>query len=128
MKLNVGIVTDKLSESVTYYTEQLNFGITFQNEWYALLHTPDKSAEIAFLIPNLPTQHALFQPVFNGKGIFLTIEVKNVDKVYEEMKTKGIEIVQELKSEEWGDRHFSIVDPNGIGIDIVTYTAPGTAI
>jgi hypothetical protein len=24
----------------------------------------------------------------------------------------------------WGDRHFAIEDPNGIGIDIVHYQAP----
>ena len=29
-------------------------------------------------------------------------------------------IVLSLRNEAWGDRHFSIVDPNGIGIDIVT--------
>lgn len=29
-----------------------------------------------------------------------------------------------IRDEPWGDRHFAIKDPNGIGIDIVTYTAP----
>jgi len=28
------------------------------------------------------------------------------------------------KDEPWGDRHFAIVDPNGIGIDILTYSKP----
>ena len=30
----------------------------------------------------------------------------------------------EIRNEPWGDRHFAIVDPNNIGIDIVTYTKP----
>ena len=33
-------------------------------------------------------------------------------------------IVLSLRNEAWGDRHFSIVDPNGIGIDIVTRIVP----
>ena len=33
-------------------------------------------------------------------------------------------IVVSLRNEAWGDRHCSIVDPNGIGIDIVTRIVP----
>ena len=33
-------------------------------------------------------------------------------------------IVVSLRNEAWGDRHFSIVDPNGIGIDTVTRIVP----
>ncbi|MBD0256676.1 MAG: glyoxalase, partial [Cytophagales bacterium] len=36
----------------------------------------------------------------------------------------GVPIEVELRDEPWGDRHFAIVDPNGIGVDIVTYTPP----
>jgi catechol 2,3-dioxygenase-like lactoylglutathione lyase family enzyme len=35
MKLNAGIITSKLEESKTFYTEVLGFGITFENEWFA---------------------------------------------------------------------------------------------
>jgi uncharacterized glyoxalase superfamily protein PhnB len=41
--------------------------------------------------------------------------------VYEQLKLKKIPIAITLRDEPWGDRHFAIVDPNGIGIDIVTY-------
>lgn len=37
---------------------------------------------------------------------------------------QGIPIAIALRKEPWGDRHFAIIDPNGIGIDIVTYSAP----
>jgi hypothetical protein len=33
-------------------------------------------------------------------------------------------ILVSLRNEAWGDRHCSIVDPNGIGIDIVTRIVP----
>ena len=56
--------------------------------------------------------------------MYLTIEVENVDAVYSDLIAKGVDIVIELRDEPWGDRHFAIRDPNGIGIDIVTYTAP----
>lgn len=123
MKLNAGIITTKIAESKAFYTELLNFGVTFENEFYLLLHTPDHSAEISFLLPNHETQQPLFQPAFSGQGIYLTIEVDDVDQIYQELKNKGVEIKIELRDESWGDRHFAIEDPNGVGIDIVKYSA-----
>ena len=124
MKLNAGIITEKLQETKKFYTEVLDFGVSFENEFYLLLHTPNQSAEISFLQPNHPSQKPIFQSVFNGKGVYLTIEVENVDEVYRQLKEKGVQIEIEIRDEPWGDRHFAIVDPNGIGVDIVTYTKP----
>ena len=124
MKLNAGIITEKLQETRRFYTEVLDFGVRFENEFYLLLHTPNHSADISFLLPNHPSQKPIFQSPFDGKGVYLTIEVANVDEVYKELKERGIAIEIEIRDEPWGDRHFAIKDPNGIGIDIVTYTNP----
>lgn len=122
MKLNSGIVTSKLVETRKFYTDILGFGVTFENEFYILLHTPSKEAEISFLLPNHPSQQPLFQQPFTGQGMYLTIEVDDVDKVYNDLKNKGVEIKIDIRDEPWGDRHFAIQDPNGIGIDIVKYS------
>ena len=124
MKLNAGIITEKLEETKKFYTHVLGFGVSFENEFYLLMHTPDKSAELSFLLPNHPSQKPVFQSPFNGKGVYLTIEVEDADEVYKRIKNKGIAIAVEIRDEPWGDRHFAIVDPNGIGIDIVTFTDP----
>ena len=121
MKLNAGIVTEKLAETKTFYTKFLGFGITFENEFYLLLHTAGKEAEISFLLPNHPSQQPFFHQSFTGQGMYLTIEVEDIDKVYNELKMKGVEIKIDIRNEPWGDRHFAIQDPNGIGIDIVKY-------
>jgi len=124
MKLNAGVITEKLQETKKFYTEVLDFEVSFENEFYLLLHTPNHSAEISFLKPNHPSQKPIFQSEFNGKGVYLTIEVENVDEVYKQLKEKGVQMEIEIRDEPWGDRHFAIVDPNGVGIDIVTYTKP----
>ena len=121
MKLNAGFITNKLDETKKFYSEVLNFGVSFENEFYLLLHTPNNEAEISFLLPNHPSQQALFQPEFAGKGAYLTIEVAEVDSFYEKLKKLKVPIKIDLRDEPWGDRHFAIEDPNGIGIDIVTY-------
>lgn len=124
MKLNAGIITEKLKETKTFYTQVLNFDVTFENEWFVLLHTPNKQDEIGFLLPNHTTQKPIFQSPFSGKEVFITIQVNNVDAEYQRIKKLKIPIEVDLRDEPWGDRHFAIVDPNGIGVDIVTYTAP----
>lgn len=123
MKLNAGIVTNKLEETKEFYLSNLDFGITFENEFYLLLHTPGNQSEISFLLPDHPSQQPLFQKMFAGEGMYLTIEVDNVDEVYSRIKDKGVAIEIDIRDEPWGDRHFAIKDPNGIGIDIVTYSA-----
>lgn len=122
MKINAGIITEKLLESKSFYINYLGFGVTFENDFYILLHSPNHQAEISFLLPNHPSQQTLFHKPFNGEGIYLTVEVEDVDLMYNELKNKGVEIRVELRDEPWGDRHFAIEDPNGIAIDIVKYT------
>lgn len=124
MKLNAGILTEKLAETKEFYTKTLNFGVTFENEFYLLLHTPNHEAEISFLLPNHPSQQPFFHKPFQGQGMYLTIEVDDVDNIYENLKKKNVEIKIDIRDEPWGDRHFAIQDPNGIGIDIVKYSAP----
>lgn len=122
MKFNAGIITSKLAETKKFYTEILGFGVTFENEFYLLLHSPQKESEISFLLPNHPSQQAIFQQPFSGVGMYLTIEVNDVDILYSQIKAKGAKIEIEIKDEPWGDRHFAIKDPNGIGIDLVKYS------
>ena len=124
MKLNAGILTDKIAESKKFYSEILDFGITFENEFYLLMHTPNHQAELSFLLPNHPSQQPLFHAPFQGQGMFLTIEVDDVDSLYEKISSMDVEIKIDLRDEPWGDRHFAIQDPNGVGVDIVKYTAP----
>lgn len=122
MKLNAGIITRKLAETKAFYTQNLGFGVTFENEFYLLMHTPGHEAEISFLLPDHPSQQPLFHQAFQGQGMYLTIEVDEVDSLYQQIKKKGIPIKIDLRDEPWGDRHFAIQDPNGIGIDIVKYS------
>lgn len=124
MKLNAGIVTSKLAETKAFYTNILGFGVSFENDFYLLLHASGKQAELSFLLPGHASQQPLFQQAFQGQGMYLTIEVADVDLIYQELKKKKVEIKIDIRNEPWGDRHFAITDPNGIAIDIVKYTDP----
>lgn len=124
MKLNAGVITDRIAESRDFYTRLLGFEVTFENDFYLLLHTPGQETGISFLLPGHSSQHPFFHRPFTGQGMYLTIEVDDVDKIYHDLQQQGISIKVDLRNEPWGDRHFAIEDPNGIGVDIVTYAPP----
>lgn len=123
-KFNAGIVTPKVRESKDFYTRYLGFGVTFENDWFVLLHSPGGNSSISFLLPEQAAQRPIFRPAFGGQGVFLTVEVPDVDAEYRRIRDLGVPIEVELRDEPWGERHFAIVDPNGIGVEIVTYKAP----
>lgn len=121
MKINPGIITTHLQESKVFYVTHFGLQVKFETEWFVLLETADGS-EIAFMLPDIAAFHPLFQKKYTGGGIWLTFNVNDVDGEYGRIKMiPGIELVQEIKTEDWGERHFVIKDPNGIAIDIVRY-------
>ena len=53
--------------------------------------------------------------------ITLSIEVSNVDALYQKAKEFNYEILYELKDEPWGVRRFWVKDPNGVTINLMTH-------
>ncbi len=107
----------------SFYTEHLGFVVVFSNDWY--LHLASKSGvQLGFLLPEQQTQPPIFQNPYNGEGVIFSLEVDDADAAYSAAKSKALNIVLELRSEDWGQRHFCIEDPNGVHLDIVQAIEP----
>lgn len=117
-----GIITSKLEKTKEFYTNNLNFSIKFENDWFVLLENGGR--ELAFMLPDLEFQNQTFRPEYGGKGLWLTVEVADIEAECQRIQNLNVPVAVELRQEEWGETHFSIVDPNGIGIDFVNYKAP----
>lgn len=119
MKLWSGVVTDKVQESKDFYVRLFGSEVIYEGEggWFVLLQLG--SGEIGFMKPNLESQAAIFRPPFRGQGMWVVVDVENVDAEYKRIQSMGVPIEVALRDEPWGDRHFVVVDPNGIGVDIV---------
>ena len=66
----------------------------------------------------------IFHEEHSGEGVIFSVEVNDADSAYLEAKEKNLNIVLSLRSEEWGQCHFSIKDPNGVYVDIVQAIEP----
>lgn|SRR5699024_481780 len=51
----------------------------------------------------------------------VSIEVENVDEMYDKAKEQKIEIVYPITDEPWGVRRFFVKDPNGKVINILSH-------
>ncbi|MNY56959.1 Glyoxalase-like domain protein [compost metagenome] len=50
-----------------------------------------------------------------------SIEVDNVNEIYDKMKNSGFEITYQLTDEDWGVRRFFVIDPFGKLINILSH-------
>jgi catechol 2,3-dioxygenase-like lactoylglutathione lyase family enzyme len=118
------IGTAKLQESRDFYTRLLGFETTFEADWYVSLRRPgDPGYELALLDhmhPTIPDGYRV-----PAQGLLLNFEVENVDAEWDRLVAReGLHPVLELRSEEFGQRHFMVADPNGVLIDVITPIAP----
>ena len=116
-------IVSNLDSAKTFYTNNFGFSVAFQNEWY--LHLVSESGiQLAFMLPNQPTQPEIFQKQYNGSGLILSLEVDDADQAYSHAMDQSLNIALDLRSEEWGQRHFALIDPNGVYVDVVQATEP----
>jgi uncharacterized glyoxalase superfamily protein PhnB len=100
-------------DSVKFYTEKLGFvcEMTMQG--------PDGSNVFGFVSYGNETQVGLSRDeklTERGNGVVLMLYPSgdfDIDAYYEQIKKNGVAITEELKTEYWGDRVFSIKDPDG---------------
>ncbi|MFD4138692.1 VOC family protein [Streptomyces sp. NPDC058572] len=118
------ICTSRLPESRTFYTGLMGFETTFEADWYVSLKRPGPVPyELALLDhthPTLPEGYRV--PV---QGMLLNFEVADVDAEWERLVVlAGLKPELEIRSEDFGQRHFIIADPDGVLIDVITPIAP----
>lgn len=116
-------IVESLDKAKNYYQSNFDFNLAFENDWYIHL-VSNTGIQIAFMRPKQATQPEIFHPAYSGNGVIFSLEVDNVDSSYTDAKNASLDVVLELRSEEWGQRHFSLKDPNGIFIDIVQAIEP----
>ncbi|SEG90412.1 Uncharacterized conserved protein PhnB, glyoxalase superfamily [Thermomonospora echinospora] len=118
------ICTARLKESWDFYTGLLGFETTFEVDWYVSLRRPGPPTyELALLDHTHPTLPAPYRaPV---AGLLLNFEVEDVDAEWDRLVTRGgLNAELAIRSEDFGQRHFIVADPNGVLIDVITPIAP----
>ena len=119
MSMWTGVITDHVEASKDFYIKYFSAQVVYEGEdaWFLLLKIGPN--ELGFMKPGQASQAALFQTRFAGSGVWLAMEVDDADREFQRLRGLGAPIVLPLRDEPWGDRHFALQDPSGIGVDVV---------
>jgi predicted enzyme related to lactoylglutathione lyase len=106
------ITTQHLHESRQFYVGLLGFEVAMDMDWIVTLVSPANPTAQIILMTRDAT--APVQPQ-------MSIEVADVDTVYQEAVNRGEDIVHPLTDEPWGVRRFFVRDPTGIVVNVLTH-------
>lgn len=119
ISISAAFTTSKIIETKDFYTKYLGAKVTFDCGWYVNLEFGNQSSSLQFMEPQ-EERHRLA----SGDGIIYNIKVDDVDYEYERLMSQGLKAVMAIEDHPWGDRGFSISDPNGISLYIYSDREP----
>lgn len=117
------LMTNDVAGTAAFYERHFRFAPAFAADWYVhLTSIDDPATNLAILDSSHETIPADARtPV---TGLILNFEVEDVDQEHARLVEAGLPILQPLRDEPFGQRHFITRDPNGVLIDVITPIEP----
>ena len=111
-----------VAATAAFYIQHFGFAPVFESDWYVQLRGGDRQNELAIIgFDHESIPPAGRQPT---SGLILSFEVADAAADAVRLAAAGVPIVQALRDEVFGQRHFIAADPNGIFVDIITPIEP----
>jgi uncharacterized glyoxalase superfamily protein PhnB len=109
-----------VKRSAAFFREKLGFEIDFLHgspPFYGAVSRDNVCLHLRFV-----HQPFFAQAAAQEKSLLVaSIEVSNVQALFEEFKARGVEFAQRLKKQAWGGTDFQVRDLDGNAISFVTY-------
>lgn len=117
------LVTDNMASSQAFYDGHFGFRPVFAADWYVqLAHRTQPVLQLALVAAGHASIPAGDQQP--NRSVIVTVEVDDVDSVYEQLHAADVPLLGVPRDEPWGQRHFFAVDPAGFLIDVVMPIPP----
>jgi uncharacterized glyoxalase superfamily protein PhnB len=102
-----------------FYESKLGFTRIFNSDWYVQLRAQGSHP---FEIALIALDHDSIPEPARGpsRNVLLSFYVEDVDSEYQRFQAEGIPVVQPLRNESFGQRHFIAADPAGMLLDIIS--------
>ena len=110
-RIKPNILSERFAESRSFYNDVIGLDGGDGLDWIMFFGT--SQPEVQLSVMKLDIKAHIHPDV--------SIEVDDVDDVYERARTAGAEIVYPLTDEEWGLRRFFVRDPNGAVINVTKH-------
>lgn len=109
--------------SADFLVRHFGFHEVMAQDGFVSLAREDAGFNVVYLRQGLPT----FKPAQSSghaAGLLIVLVVDDIDREYERVVGEGAEIAVEIETEPWGERFFSVFDPNGVTIQLVQWMTP----
>jgi predicted enzyme related to lactoylglutathione lyase len=110
-RIKPNILSERLDESSAFYTDVIGLDGRDGLDWILFFGTDRREVQLSVM--KLDVKAHIHPDV--------SIEVDDVDEVYERARAAGAEIVYPITDEEWGLRRFFVRDPNGAVINVTQH-------
>ena len=118
------LMTDRVAETARFYEAHFRFARQFDSDWYVHLQsTEDASVNLAILDCNHPSVPEAARGA-RATGVLLNFEVEDADAEYQRVQAQGLNVLQPLRDEDTGQRHFIVQGPDGVLIDVIQPIPP----
>lgn len=111
------LAVNDLKRSVDFYRDKLGFSVELETDGWSLLVRD----QVKLMLGHCP--NAAPASTIGDHSWFAYVSVDGIDRCYDELKKRGVEIIQALANKPWGKREFGVVTPDGhrivFGQDIV---------
>jgi catechol 2,3-dioxygenase-like lactoylglutathione lyase family enzyme len=110
-RIKPNIHSDRFDESRAFYSDVIGLEGGDGLDWILFFGTDKREVQLSVMKLDIK---AHVHPA-------VSIEVDNVDEVYDRALAAGAEIVYPITDEDWGLRRFFVRDPNGAVINVTEH-------
>lgn len=115
LRIVPNIYSDNIEKSKEFYIDFLEMELAMDLQWVLTFASKENHSSQITILKNDKKDSP------NNDAIFLSIEVADVDKLYEKAKLKNIDIIYKITDEDWGVRRFFVKEPNGATLNFLTH-------
>jgi catechol 2,3-dioxygenase-like lactoylglutathione lyase family enzyme len=117
------LLSADVGAAAQFYCDHLGFTPLYASDWYVHLQSAeDPAVNLAIIDHN----HDTIPAPAKGRtgGVILNFEVKDADAHHARLTSAGLTILQGIRDEAFGQRHFIAAAPDGVLIDVIRPIAP----
>jgi predicted enzyme related to lactoylglutathione lyase len=122
LRIVPNLASASFTDSRDFYVSMFDLSVSVElDDWYLqLMEATDPTLNIGFVKPDAELLAGNAQP----GGVAVTVHVDDVDDAYRRAEDLGAEIVSGIRDEEYGQRHFLVLDPNGVVLNVMSAIEP----
>ncbi|MFE2770938.1 VOC family protein [Microbacterium resistens] len=120
------LMSSDVAVAARFYRDELGFEVSFESDWYVSLRVPGRDGAV-FELAILDRAHETIPAPFRAavRGVLVNVEVDDVDAVHARLVgERGCDVALPLRDEAFGQRHFIVIAPDGVLVDVIQPIEP----